>query len=189
MIPILMENGVYKCVEYVMESSVSTYEKYIRKAKDLKIDNVKVISPEDIVFDIRAILKCRWGCEDFFKESIKCHTRNTSFQERVEMIKAFQKGLILHSHNARDLSLAVLEIEKMAFHDGYYFAFAIRCCNVCKKCMVDEGKSCPTPEKVRPCDQSFGIDVYKTVRNLGLPCEVLQSKEDVQDRYGFVFIE
>lgn len=168
---------------------MSKYDKYIQKAKDLKIKNAKVISSDAIVFDIRAILKCRWGCEDFFKESIKCHTRNTSFQERVEMIKAYRNGLILHSHNARELSRAALEIERMAFYDGYYFAFAIRTCNLCKKCLVDEGKPCPTPEKVRPCDQSFGIDVYKTARNLGLPCEVLQRKKDAQDRYGFVLIE
>jgi predicted metal-binding protein len=60
---------------------------------------------------------------------------------------------------------------------------------LCKTCAVDQGESCPTPEMVRPCDQSFGIDVYKTVRNQGLPCDVLQNKEDVQNRYGFVLID
>jgi len=151
--------------------------------------NAKLISPEDIHFDVRTILKCRWGCEDFFNRSIKCHTRNTSYQERIEMLKAYQNVLWVHSHNAMELSKAVLEIEKAAFLDGYYLAFAVRYCTLCKSCAIDRGKSCPTPEKVRPCDQSFGIDVYKTARNLGLPCQVLQSKGDVQNRYGLVFIE
>ena len=84
---------------------------------------------------------------------------------------------------------AVLDIERAAFLDGYYFSFAIRYCKLCKSCAVDQGKSCPTPEKIRPCDESFGIDVVKTVRNQGLPCDVLQSKEDIQNRYGFVLIE
>jgi predicted metal-binding protein len=168
---------------------VSKFNKYIQVAKELKMSHAMVISSEDIFFDIRAKLKCRWGCEDFFKQSVKCHTRNTSFQERIEMIKAYQKIVLIHSHDASALSKAVLEIEKMAFLDGYYFAFAVRYCNLCKNCSVDRGDSCPTPEKVRPCDQSFGIDVYKTVRHLGLPCEVLQSKEEVQNRYGFVLIE
>ena len=53
---------------------------------------------------------------------------------------------------------------------------------------VLQGEPCPTPDKVRPCDQSFGIDVYKTVRNLGLPCDVLQNKNGVQNRYGFVLL-
>ena len=147
------------------------------------------ISSDDIYFDIRAILKCRWGCEDFFNQTIKCNTRNTSYAERKEMIKAYQSILLLHSHDARELSKAVLEIERMAFLDGYYFSFGIRYCKLCKSCAIDQGKSCPTPEKVRPCDQSFGIDVYKTARNLGLPCDVLQNKEDVQNRYGFILIE
>ena len=134
-------------------------------------------------------LACRWGCEDFFEKSIKCHTRNTSYKERVEMINKYENILFIHSHDVREVSKAALEIERIAFLDGYYFSFAIRYCQLCKSCAVDQGKSCPTPEKVRPCDQSFGIDMYKTARKLGLPCDVLQNKEDVQNRYGFVLIE
>jgi len=168
---------------------VPTFDKYIQMAKDLKMINAKIISSNDIIFDIRAILKCRWGCEDFFNQTIKCHTRNTSYAERTEMVKAYHNILLVHSHDAQALSKAVLDIERAAFLDGYYFSFAIRYCKLCKSCAVDQGKSCPTPEKIRPCDESFGIDVIKTVRNQGLPCDVLQNKEDIQNRYGFVLIE
>ena len=168
---------------------MTNLDKYIQIAKDLKMANAKIITPDDIYFDIRAILKCRWGCEDFFNQTIKCNTRSTSYQERTEMIKSYQNILLVHSHDAHALSKAVLEIERTAFLDGHYFAFAIRFCKLCKSCAVDLGKSCPTPNRVRPCDQSFGIDVYKTARIQGLPCNVLQSKEDVQNRYGFVLIE
>jgi len=164
-------------------------QKYVRLAKELKMDNAVLISPQKIFFDIRAILKCRWGCEDFFQETLKCHTRNTTYQERVEMIKRYNNILLVHSHNARELSVAVLEIERAAFLDGHYFAFAIRYCNLCKVCAIQQGSNCPYPDKVRPCDQSFGIDVYKTARNLGLPCKVLQNKNDIQNRYGFVLID
>ena len=164
-------------------------EKYIQLARELGMVNAKIISPKDIFFDIRAILKCRWGCEDFFQESIRCQNRDTTFQERVEMINRYDHIVLVHSHDARALSAAVLEIERVAFLDGHYFEFAIRTCNLCKVCAIEEGNPCPTPDKVRPCDQSFGIDVYKTVRNLGLPCEVLQSKEEIQNRYGIVLID
>ena len=164
-------------------------EKYVHLAKELKMVSAKIISPEDIFFDIRAILKCRWGCEDFFEDNIKCDTRNTTFQERVEMVKRYRHILLIHSHDARELSGAVLEMERTAFLHGYYFAFAIRTCNLCKVCAVQQGNPCPTPDKVRPCDQSFGIDVYKTVRNLELPCDVLQNKNDIQNRYGFVLLD
>ena len=168
---------------------MSKFEKYIDLANSLKMVNAILISPKDIFFDIRAILKCRWGCEDFFQNSIRCHTRNTTYKERIEMIKRYKNILLVHSHNARELSMAVLEIERTAFFDGCYFAFAIRTCNLCKACMAQQGNPCPTPDKVRPCDQGFGIDVYKTARNLGLPCKVLQDKEDIQNRYGFVLLD
>ena len=151
--------------------------------------NARIISSADICFDIRSMLKCRWGCEDFFSQTIKCNTRNTSNQERTEMVKAYGKILLVHSHDAGALSRAVLEIERAAFLDGYYLSFGVRYCRLCKSCAVDQGKPCPTPEKVRPCDQSFGIDVYKTARNQGLPCHVLQDRDGVQNRYGFVLLE
>ncbi len=168
---------------------MSKFDKYTQMAKELKIANARIITSDEVYFDIRAILKCRWGCEDFFNQTIKCNTRNTSYQERTEMIKAYDNILFLHSHDARELSHAVLKIERAAFLDGHYLSFGVRYCNLCKSCALDQGKSCPTPEKVRPCDQSFGIDVYKTARNQELPCNVLQNKEDIQNRYGFVFIE
>jgi predicted metal-binding protein len=164
-------------------------DKYIRLAKELHMLDALLVSPSQIHFDIRAILKCRWGCEDYFQDNIRCHTRGTTYRERVEMIKSYHNILVIHSHDARALSKAVLEIEKTAFLDGYYFAFAIRTCNLCEACVVNQKIPCPTPEKVRPCDQSFGIDVYKTVRNLGFPCEVFQNREDIQNRYGFVFLD
>lgn len=167
-------------------------EKYIHLAKELKMANAMIISPDDIFFDIRAILKCRWGCEYglySLHENIKCQIRDTTYQERVEMVKTYNHILLVHSHNAKELSETVLEIERAAFLDGYYFASAIRSCNLCEVCAVKKGSPCPTPGKIRPCDSIFGIDVYKTVRNLGLPCDVLKTKDEIQNRYGFVLID
>ncbi len=163
-------------------------DKYLQMATDLGMVDGRIISPADIFFDPRAILKCRWGCDDFFKHSIKCSVRDTSFQERIEMIKAYRDILLLRGHDGSQLSKAVLEIERAAFLDGHYFAFAIRYCRLCPNCALDRGEECPTPDKVRPCDEGFGIDMFKTVRNQGLPCEVLQAKDEPQNRYGFVLI-
>jgi len=164
-------------------------EKYIRLAKELGMVNAMLISPQDIFFDVRAILKCRWGCNEYFEGNVRCSTRGTTFQERVDMVKSYSSILLLHSHDARQLSQAVIEIEKAAFLDGYYFSFGIRTCNLCNDCHVLKGEACPFPKKVRPCDQAFGIDVFKTVRKLGLSVKVLQKEDDIQNRYGFVLID
>ena len=164
-------------------------EKYIQLAKELNMVDALIVSPDQISFDIRALLKCRWGCEDFYPGNIRCDQRGTTYQERVEMVKRYNHILLVRSHDARTLSAAVLEIERIAFLDGYYFAFAIRTCNLCEPCSVKQGNPCPNPDKIRPCDSIFGIDVYKTARNLRLPCEVLKAKGDIQNRYGFVLLD
>ena len=155
---------------------MSECDKYIQLAKNLNMVDARLITSEDIVFDIRAVMKCRWGCEDYFNRTIKCSTRGTSVEECRDMIKAYRDIIILHAHNGHDLSKAVLEIERTAFFDGHYFAFGIRYCNLCQKCAVNEGLDCPTPERVRPCDQSFGIDVYQTAVIRGCPFKCFTMK-------------
>jgi predicted metal-binding protein len=164
-------------------------KKYLETAKKLGMLNAVLISPDDVFFDIRADLKCRWGCEDYFTRSIRCDIRGTSFDDRVKMARSYGKILLLHSNSSRDVSRAVLEIEREAFMDGYYFAFGIKSCALCEKCALSDGKPCPTPEKIRPCDQAFGIDVYRTATEQGLPCRVLHDKSELQNRYGFVMID
>jgi predicted metal-binding protein len=164
-------------------------DKYIQLAKDLKMEHALLIGPKDIYFDSRAVLKCLWGCEEHTPDNIRCNTRGSTLAERMDIVKSYHDILLLHSHDVTALSSAILAIEKKAFLDGHYFAAGMRGCNLCKECSVKNGRPCPTPQKIRPCESSFGIDMYKTVRNLGLPCEVLQNKTDSQNRYGFVLID
>ena len=165
------------------------YRNFISQAKKMGMTDAILISTEDIYFDIRANLKCAWGCDRNITPSIKCDSRGTTLEERAQMVKQYRHILLLHCHDPKQLSEVILELEKTAFLDGYYFAFAMRSCNLCKECNALKGGDCTHPEKVRPCESLFGIDMYKTVRKLGLPCEVLQNKDEEQNRYGFLLID
>jgi predicted metal-binding protein len=171
------------------ETTKNRYDNYIKEAKKRGILDAVIIRPDDIFFDVRANLKCAWGCERLPTANAKCDDRGTTPEQRVAMVKRYEQILLLHSQDSRLLSQTILELERQAFLDGYYFAFALRCCNLCEDCLVENGKECPRPEKVRPCEGLFGIDVYRTVRKLDLPCQVLQTKEELQNRYGFLLIE
>lgn len=161
-------------------------EKYIQMAKDMNMLHAVIISPDQIHFDIRGMLKCRWGCLNY--QSQKCSIRDTTLKERWDMISAYEHILLVHSHEARAVTQTILAIERQAFLDGYYWAFALACCNYCKECLVKKEQTCPFPDLIRPCDQSFGLDMYKTIRGLGLPIHVLQNQDEAPDRYGFVLI-
>ncbi len=163
-------------------------EKYIDLSKTYKMIHALIISPDQMVFDIRTLLKCHWGCENHDNTSFKCQKRNTNFDERLQMVKSYKHILMVHSNNGSNVSRALLKIERQAFLDGHHLAFAIRHCSLCKTCSVDNGKPCTQPLKVRPCEAIFGIDVYETAKRHNLPCHPLQHKDDVQNRYGFVCI-
>jgi len=62
-------------------------------------------------------------------------------------------------------------------------------CGLCNKCAKANEVECRFPEKARPAFHAVGIDVFKTVRRLGLPIDVLQTREDPQNWYSAVFIE
>jgi predicted metal-binding protein len=164
-------------------------EKLVELAKELGMVNALLINSSAVFFDIRAILKCRWGCEKYSGQNSRCNARGTSFEECIAIVNQYKNILIVHSHDAHELSKALLELERIAFLDGHYFASALRNCHACKVCADAKGKDCPTPLKIRPCETAFGIDVYKTARTLGLPCHPLQDKEDEQNRYGFLLID
>ncbi len=158
-------------------------------AKELGLSDPLVTSTDKIVFDRRARLKCLWGCSFHEPESPKCGVRGTSFEERRDMARAYKHVLVAGHAEARPLTLGLLELERRAFLEGLPFAFVIRACNYCKRCALEQGKACAFPEKVRPCDQAFGIDVYSTVRGLGLGIKVLTDRDQTPSRYGFLFLD
>ena len=164
-------------------------ETYLELAEKMNMVNARIISPDDMVFDVRTLLKCHWGCENHDNNNYKCRKRRTSLEERMAMVKAYTRIIMVHGHDSRDVSRAVLEIERRAFLDGHHLSFAIRYCSLCKFCAVDRDEPCVQPMKVRPCEAIFGIDVYRTAALHGLPCYPLKEKDEMQNRYGFVCID
>ncbi|MFC1979000.1 DUF2284 domain-containing protein [Chloroflexota bacterium] len=166
-------------------------EEYVKLAKKLGITDARLITPDDIVFDIRAYLKCRWGCSlapTGGSFNMRCNDGGTTFEERQAMIRAYKHILLLHSDDKVLVSCVALDVESAAFLDGHYFAFALRACNLCINCAVQKGKQCPTPKLIRPCEQLFSIDDFATVRRLGFPIDVIQEEGDEENRYAFVLI-
>lgn len=165
---------------------ISKYEKI---AKKHKMNDIILINPQDIYFDKRARLKCRWGCDSSKGKTTKCDDRGFNVDEAEKTIKRYEKIFLLHSKDLCDLTHACLDLERELFLDGYYFAFTLRACNYCRDCDVNKGLNCKNPDKIRPCEEMLGIDVFKTVRELNLPIDVLKSEGELQNFYGFVLIE
>jgi len=100
----------------------------------------------------------------------------------------FLKGLI------RWIGDTVYELEQHAFYQGYYksLAFAAYPCIYCDECVAEQSegvvdlslkRACRHAERVRTSMEAVGVDVFATVRKLGLPIEVIPCEGNV---YGMI---
>ena len=165
------------------------YEKYVNMAKELGAENVVEFAIADIAFDPRTVLKCMFGCSDYGKIHTCPNQRSPlSTKQYKKILKRYEGGIILGTGIKLHSQQISYEIEVSCFLDGHYFAFSLSDCALCSTCALATDKECRSPKKARPAFHSVGIDVFKTVRGLGLPIEVLTDKDQRQNWYSAVFI-
>lgn len=145
----------------------------------------------DIAFDARVLLKCMFGCTDWGK-GLTCPSRpgSPTMAEYKKMLSLYRWGIIIHTHDKHSSQTISYELKKKAFNDGYYFAFSLSDCGLCKECAGFTGGECRHIREARPAFHSVGIDVFKTVRRLGLPINTLTDPDhQEQNWYSAVFVE
>lgn len=165
-------------------------DKYVAAALEMGAKNAVEFTISDIVFDPRVVIKCIFGCGDFGRLHTCPYQKSPlSMDEYQRVFEKYSRGIIIGCDNKNDSQKISYEIERKCFLDGYYFAFSLSDCGLCKSCAHGTQKPCVFPEKARPAFHAIGIDVFKTVRNLNLPISVLQEKNTPQNWYSAVFIE
>lgn len=147
-----------------------------------------LIERRNIILDPRTILKCQFGCTGW-RHNWTCPSAPgaVTVWEFARIIKRYKKALLIHTHNKILSQKISYEIERKAYLDGYYFAFSLSDCSVCRKCSFP--KDCRAPEKARPAMQSVGIDVFATAHKQGLPIKTLATKDEQPDWYSLVLIQ
>lgn len=166
-------------------------ESLIQYANELGAVNAVAFNIDDIVFDPRTIIKCMFGCSDWGK-GLTCPSANPQMkmEDYEKVFKKYSYGIIVHANNKKTNQDISFELERRAFADGYYFAFSLSDCAVCKQCAGFEGKDCRNRKKARPAFHSVGIDVFLTVHQLGLPLYTLKDADERPENwYAAVFIE
>lgn len=147
-----------------------------------------VIKTSDVIIDPRALLKCMYGCESW-NNNWTCPSAPKALKpwEFEKILKRYRTGILIHCDDKETSQNISYELERDAFLDGYYFAFSMSDCALCKTCSYPE--VCIHLKKARPAMQALGIDVYATARKHGLPIETLKSSDEGQNWYSLVLIE
>ena len=164
-------------------------EKYIKLALSLGADHAIVITPDDVVFDGRTYLKCMFGCSDWGK-GCTCPSRQGFFkpQEFETLLRKYRSVLVIHSGDKHIAQKAAYAVEREAFFDGDALAFSMSDCSLCAECAGKTGGGCRNVEQARPAFHSVGIDVFSTVRKLGLPLKTLREQGEEQNWYSAVWL-
>ena len=165
-------------------------QQLVNKALEMGAENSKMFELKDIVFDERVILKCMFGCSDYGKSHTCPYQRSPlTMQEYERVFSKYKWGVIIGCGDKKVSQKISYAIEKQCFLDGHYFAFSLSDCGLCSKCAKADDKECRFPKEARPAFHSVGIDVFKTVRQLGMQLEVLIKECDKQNWYSAVFVE
>ena len=166
------------------------YEKYVAMAKEMGAKNVVEFKTEDIVFDPRVVLKCIFGCSDFGRGHTCPYQRSPlTMDEYKKIFEHYQGGIIIGCSTKPVSQKISYEVERQSFLDGHYFSFSLSDCGLCKECSKIHDKCCNVPTKARPAFHAIGVDVFKTVAQLGLPLYVATSPDDEMNWYSAVFID
>ena len=170
---------------------VAKAQKYIDAALVMGATDCVVFEAEQICWDSRTLLKCMFGCDDWGKNHT-CPSRPgyPTMEQMKEMFSRYKWGIIIHTKEKKISQKISFAMEGAAFHDGYYFAMSLSDCGLCKECAAVSCKDCRNVKMARPAFHSVGIDVFKTVRDLGLPISTLRDPQnEEQNWYSAVFVE
>lgn len=148
-------------------------------------------SIEDIRFDSRTLLKCLYSCPYGPRYTCPTAPGSPTMEQYREMLSRYSWGVLVHGHEKKKALDISFELERRAFADGYHFAWSLSGCPSCPAgCTLKEGRPCRFPKRARPQIYSVGIDVFATVRALGLPIRTLTDPENQeQNWYAPVFVE
>ena len=144
--------------------------------------------------------KCMFGCNSYGRKG-SCPPAVPSAAECRTFFDEYAHILVLHfsakfddpddrQEWTRKRDLELLKLERAAFLAGHYKALLLFMdeCRVCADCPGTRHE-CRNPRLARPCPEALGVDVFATVRSLGLPIEVLTDYRQEMNRYAFLLVE
>ncbi len=165
----------------------SSLQRLIRRARELGAAEVRLVDPGSIVTASWVRLKCQFGC-GCYNTTLCCPPHSPPPEETRRLLDCYRRALLIRCDPGSDVKALVAALEREAFLDGYYRAFAMGCgpCGLCEECNL---RSCVHPQQARPAMEACGVDVFATARANGFPLEVARDRSCRQNYYGTVLID
>jgi len=163
------------------------------------LSDYKWINPKEIIVAHWVRVKCTFGCSDYGLGT--CPPNTPSVNDCDRFFKEYNHGLIIrltkyadkHSYPAdwsKEMTNKLLDIEREIFLTGFQKVFLLNqtCCTLCKDCSGNRA-DCKDKTRSRPSPESFAVDVYQTVQNVGLNIHVVSENPSEINRIAILLIE
>ena len=142
----------------------------IEKAYEMGAVDAKIIPAEQIVFDPRSHLKCRFGCNRWGRYWTCPPNLRLSQDQFLEGFRRYRHAMFIKAldpKQGQEISVAI-EKEAMLAHNCP-FSFALAMCVQCEACAFPE--PCRHPHLARPSMDGYGVDIGRTVESIGFKVE------------------
>jgi predicted metal-binding protein len=155
---------------------------------------------KDVVVEQWVRFKCTFACSEYGRNAC-CPPNTPSVAECRDLFLGYERVAVIHLQATRaegedpriwkhGVNARFLELERAVFLAGYYKSLALfpGDCSLCAEC-VSSRADCRNSGSARPVPEALAVDVYATVRKLGLPIHVLTDRSQMMNRYGFLLVE
>lgn len=167
---------------------VGMYESLVDTAKEKGANDARTIATDKIVFDDRSYLKCRFGCNRWGKFWTCPPNLGMTPEAFMKAFSNYRHALVIQSSDPKASQEATLEVEKDAMlNHNMIYAFAMVLCVLCEECAFPE--PCRYPHLSRPSMDAFGIDIPKTVEQLGFDVPFDKDGKLLPAWYSIVLLE
>ncbi len=164
------------------------YQALIDKCIELGAHEAKLIDTDQVIFDPRSFLKCRFGCNRWGNYWTCPPNLNLSPEMFMEAFDKYSKAIIVKTADpdvGQDIALAV-EKEAMLSY-GSLYAFAMALCVKCEECAYPQ--PCLYPHLARPSMDAYGVDIDKTIEASGFKVEFDKNGELLPAWYSMILVE
>jgi predicted metal-binding protein len=160
----------------------------IDKAIELGATEAREVRTDDIVFDARSYLKCRFGCNRWGKYWTCPPHLDVSPERFMDAFAQYHRAIIIKSVDPKVGQAVTVAIEKEAMLAmGCSFAFAMVLCVECEECAYPD--PCLYPHLARPSMDAYGIDIGKTLEPLDFKVEFDTEGKLLPAWYSMVLID
>ncbi|MDA3890229.1 MAG: DUF2284 domain-containing protein [Salinivirgaceae bacterium] len=166
---------------------------------NMDFTDFKWIDPKEIIVAQWVRVKCHFGCSDYGLGT--CPPNAPSVQECRNFFNEYESAVIIRLSVNADLSnypsdwskkttTKLLELERQIFLQNNPKAFLLNqtCCTICKKC-TGTRLDCKDKKNSRPSPEAFAVDVYQTIRNIGMDINVIYENPSEINRIAILLIK